>query len=220
MTRDLLAGVVALVLLGAAGVAGWKICERSTAGRITSDSTAAAHRADSVSASADSAIAVAMKRRAAETVARGLAEAEVARLRRNAAAHARADRDQDSALVLVTTPADSLPIVVHQRDEARAAAETWRLADSTDQVIIASQRTDSVAAAGVLRVTQEKATAREAVWIKANASLSAQLARSTRFSIRIPLLGLRLRPCAGGGYVTTTKGQGGAGGFAGGCISG
>lgn len=43
------------------------------------------------------------------------------RLARQAARHAAADRAGDSVLATVTTPTDSLPIVVGQRDNARAA---------------------------------------------------------------------------------------------------
>lgn len=155
MKAPVLIGILTLAALAGA-FEGGRIyqSDRDTAAADTA--TAHATLAWHLALAADSArIDSLTKRRTAETLVRGIEEAEATRLTKEAARHARADRVQDSALAAAKSAGDSLPIVVGQRDEARTSYALELHAADSLVAVVASIRRDSAAAAGILQSTIE-----------------------------------------------------------------
>lgn len=106
--------------------------------------------------------------------------ARAAQLERRAAAHATADAEQEAQLAAAQTAADSLPVVVSQRDDARAAYSLQvEATDSLRESIAAHERVDSL--------TREDWRRREQLWgeregvlVAFNTKLQADLAAANR----------------------------------------
>jgi len=153
---QMLGRIAGLALVLAAAVYGGRRWQARIDVRVADSVTARAKALeDSVTRWSRDSIASLTERRRAETVARGLAQEENARLRRVAAGHATADRQQDSTLAAATSDAERVPILTGQRDDARAAYANTAKADTANMKVIASLRVDSARADSVLRKTKE-----------------------------------------------------------------
>lgn len=98
-------------------------------------------------------------------------------LQRQAQAHAGADRGQDSALVMAQTAADSLPIVLSQRDESRLAYHFATLRG--DSLQAAGDSLHALIAQGdsLLALTRRTGAAREVALSALNKSLRLEVDR-------------------------------------------
>ena len=189
----------AMIVLAALGLfgAGWGMGRARLAGEV----------ADSVTASRERA-RVADSARAADSadydLYRKTQEARVAWLKlradsldRLARQHAARDRLLDSALARAQTAADSLPIVVQQRDELRvaftiSAQRGDSLAAATDSLTSLVTRGDSL-----LAVTRRSGVAREELLAHENTLLRIRIAR---MGDRGKLFGFLPRPECVAGY--------------------
>lgn len=190
-------------LAGAAALfgAGWAVKGLKDSAALAEAKAATTHQLDSIAQvhahqvdSLNAATAVALALAARDS-------AEAARLRQAAAGHAAADHAQDAALAAARTAADSLPIVVAQRDESRLAYLGAVAADSTARKGARETLASRLGLAEGRRLADSTAAAaREASLQADNASLALRLANAGE---RKKWLGFIPAPQCGPGLAAT-----------------
>ena len=103
------------------------------------------------------------------------AEATARRLRSRAAEYIRTDIQKDSVLATVTNAADSLPIVVQQRDGLRLAYDTLALGYDSLAVANTALRVTIQAKDSLARLVATRSEAREAALRALNQSIRLEL---------------------------------------------
>jgi len=167
-------------LLAAAALlfgAGWCSGRRALGRETIADTLAARARADAADlARARDSAAYALYRATADARIGGL-EARAHQLQRQADIHATADRAQDSALTVAASAADSVPILVSQRDDARLAYRFATLRGDSLQAAGDSLHTLIAQGDTLLEVTRRSGAAREAALLSSIAAINVELAR-------------------------------------------
>ena len=196
--RNTLWVAVIAVLLALGLVGGGWVAGRAQLERTVSDSVNASRERARVADSARFADS------AAYDLFRKTQEARIAGLKRRADSldrvarvHASRDRGLDSALAVAQSAADSLPIVVTQRDELRLAYSFAQLRG--DSLEAATDSLESLVRRGdsLLAVTRRSGAAREELLLAENAALRIRIARMGE---RGRLFGFLPRPVCVVGY--------------------
>jgi hypothetical protein len=129
---------------------------------------------------------------------------ESERLRRWATAHATADADQEAVLAAATSAADSVPVLLSQRDDARSGYRLLLAADDSLRVALTAAQTRVTLAEAVRVADSTAAAAREEALRARNGELAVALAHARDAGGK--LLGFLPRPrCVAG---PTLSGQG------------